>query len=269
VSLKSAEEFNWGFIPLGVNPPGYLFCSEMSERFTAILVDDERLARKELRSMLAEHGTVEVIGEAENVEQAIKLISANEPDIVFLDIQMPGESGFNLLERVAPAFKVIFVTAFDAYAIRAFEVNALDYLLKPMKPERLAQALDRLATSESTPSLPARRLEYEDRLFIEADNHSRFVKVSDIVFISAAGDYSEIVTRDGPKVLVLKPLKEWEERLPENHFTRIHRSRIINLEYVERVESWFNRSYRIHLQRIKEPLVMSRRYAARLKAKFG
>src|SRR5262245_5830951 len=107
----------------------------MTERFTAILVDDERLARKELRSMLADHNNVEVVGEAESVEQAIALINEREPHVVFLDIQMPGGSGFNLLEKVEPNFKVIFVTAFDAHAIRAFEVNALDYLLKPINPE--------------------------------------------------------------------------------------------------------------------------------------
>jgi two-component system LytT family response regulator len=120
-----------------------------------------------------------------------------------------------------------------------------------------------------TPPAVARKLEYEDRLFLEVDERSRFVKVSDIVFISAADDYAELLTADGQKSLVLKPLKEWEERLPEKQFTRIHRSTIINLEYVERVESWFNRSYRIHLRRVAEPLVMSRRYAARLKLKFG
>ena len=241
----------------------------MSERLSAILVDDERLARKELRSMLAEHDTIEVIGEAETVEQAVRLIRASHPDVVFLDIQMPGESGFHLLERMTPSFKVIFVTAFDDYAIRAFEVNALDYLLKPINPARLAQAIDRLSTGEQARPRPARKLEYEDRLFLEIDERSLFVKVSDLIFIAAAGDYSEISTVDGQRSLVLKPLKEWEERLPENHFTRIHRSTIINLEYVARVESWFNRSYRIHLQNVKEPLVMSRRYAARLKEKFG
>lgn len=244
----------------------------MSERFSAILVDDERLARKELRSMLAEHDAVEVVGEAESVAQATKLISARAPDVVFLDIQMPGESGFELLGRVPVTFKVVFVTAFDAYAIRAFEVNALDYLLKPINPARLAQAIKRLATGEPARpphAAPARKLEYEDRLFIEVGERSCFLKISDLIYLSAAGDYSEIFTADVQKSLVLKSLKEWEERLPEKHFTRIHRSTIINLEYVERVESWFNRSYRLHLRGVAEPLVMSRRYAARLKERFG
>jgi len=239
------------------------------DRFTTILVDDERLARKELRSMLAEHEIIDVVGEAETVTQAAELVNAKTPDVLFLDIQLPGETGFDLLEKISPACKIIFVTAFDAYAIRAFEVNALDYLLKPINPARLAQAIERLTTHDSAPVPPVRDLEYEDRLFIEVDERSRLLKVSDIIVISAMGDYSQILSCDGQKSLVLKPLKDWEERLPAKHFTRIHRSTIVNLEYVERVESWFNRSYRIHIRQIPEPLVMSRRYAARFKTTFG
>jgi len=239
------------------------------DRFTAILVDDERLARKELRSMLAEHEIIDVVGEAETVAQAAELVRAKKPDVVFLDIQLPGETGFDLLEKISPACRIIFVTAFDAYAIRAFEVNALDYLLKPINPARLVQAIERLMIHDSASVAPVRALEYEDRLFIEVDEHSRFLKVSDIIVISAMGDYSQIFSCDGQKSLVLKPLKDWEERLPAKHFTRIHRSTIININYVERVESWFNRSYRIHIRQIPEPLVMSRRYAARFKTTFG
>jgi two-component system LytT family response regulator len=239
------------------------------DRFTAILVDDERLARKELRSMLAEHEIIEVVGEAETVAQAAELIHAKKPDVLFLDIQLPGETGFDLLEKINPACKIIFVTAFDAYAIRAFEVNALDYLLKPINPARLAHAIERLTTQTVAPASLVRPLEYEDRLFIEVDERSRFLKVSDIVVISAMGDYSQIYSSDGQKSLVLKPLKDWEERLPAKHFTRIHRSTIINVDYVERLESWFNRSYRIHIRQMAEPLVMSRRYAARFKTNFG
>ena len=219
--------------------------------------------------MLAEHEIIEVTGEAENVAQAAELINATKPDVLFLDIQLPGETGFDLLEKISPACKIIFVTAFDAYAIRAFEVNALDYLLKPINPARLTQAIERLTTHDSAAASPVRVLEYEDRLFIEVDERSRFLKVSDIVVISAMGDYSRIFSADGQNSLVLKSLRDWEERLPAKHFTRIHRSTIINVEYVERLESWFNRSYRIHIRQLAEPLVMSRRYAARFKSTFG
>jgi len=239
------------------------------DRFTAIIVDDERLARKELRSMLAEHEIIDVVGDAETVTQAAELVHAKKPDVLFLDIQLPGETGFDLLEKITHPCQIIFVTAFDAYAIRAFEVNALDYLLKPINPARLAQAIERLMIPDSASAAPARALEYEDRLFIEVDERSRFLKVSDIIVISAMGDYSQIFSSDGQKSLVLKPLKDWEERLPAKHFTRIHRSTIINVDYVERVENWFNRSYRIHIRQLAEPLVMSRRYAARFKTTFG
>jgi two-component system, LytTR family, response regulator len=238
-------------------------------RFTAVIIDDERLARKELRSMLADHSAIEVVDEASSVAQAIESIQTHDPDVVFLDIQLPGETGFDLLEKFPLAAKVIFVTAYDAYAIRAFDVNALDYLLKPINPQRLNQAIVRLSIKEDQNLTSARALAYEDRVFIEVDDRSRLLKVSDIVAISAHGDYSEIVSIDGLKMLILKPLRHWEERLPAKHFTRIHRSTLINVDYVEKVENWFNRSYRIHLKHLKEPLLMSRRFATRFKATFG
>jgi two-component system, LytTR family, response regulator len=241
----------------------------MPARFTAVLIDDERLARKELCSMLSDHGGIEVVGEASSVAQAIEAIQKHDPDVIFLDIQLPGETGFDLLDQIALNSKVIFVTAYDAYAIRAFEVNALDYLLKPINPDRLNQAIDRLSIKDEPGLTSGRPLAYEDRVFIEVDERSRLLKVSDIVAISAHGDYSEIISIDGHKMLILKSLRNWEERLPAKHFTRIHRSTLINVDYVEKVENWFNRSYRIQLKHLKEPLLMSRRYATRFKANFG
>jgi two-component system LytT family response regulator len=237
--------------------------------FKAIIVDDERLARKELRNMLGAYAEIEVAGEADSVSAALELIEKVKPEVVFLDIQMPGETGFDLLDRAEACFKTIFVTAFDAYAIRAFEVNALDYLLKPINPERLARAICRLNSKEDALASPARKLEYEDRLFIDTGERSVFLKLSDIKCICGAGDYTEVYTADGRRTLVMKPLKEWEERLPEKYFSRIHRSTIINLEFVEKMEGWFNRSYRIYLRQTPEPFVMSRRYATKLKLKFG
>lgn len=241
----------------------------MSE-LRAVIVDDERLARRELRSLLEEHKGVSVVGEAGGADEAAAVIREVSPDVVFLDIQMPGATGFDLLDRFDVEADIIFVTAYDEYAVRAFEVNALDYLLKPVAPERLARALERLAgEGRREPEAPLRRLEYDDRLFLDLGGHSRFLKVGTIVSISGAGDYSEVLTEDGKKSLVQKPLKEWEARLPEKYFLRIHRSAIVNLEHVERVENWFNRSYRIHLRQLEEPLTVSRRYAASLKARFG
>jgi two-component system, LytTR family, response regulator len=241
------------------------------ERLRAIIVDDERLARKELRSLLSDVAQIEVVGEAENIVQALQLIQTEKPQVLFLDIQLVGETGFDLLEKVGAAdFKTIFVTAFDAFAIRAFEVNALDYLLKPVNSERLKKAIEKLVEEpEAAPRENLRRLEYDDRLFLELGQRSVFLKVNRISHILSSGDYSEVFTSDAQKFLVEKPLREWEARLPEKHFVRIHRGAIVNLECVERVESWFNRSYQIYLQNNREPLAVSRRYAAKLKEKFG
>lgn len=236
-------------------------------RLKAIIVDDERLARNQLRSMLAEHSAIQVIGEADSVQTAIDAIRDLKPDVIFLDVQMPGETGFDLLHRVESPLKIIFVTAFDEYAIRAFEVNALDYLLKPVNPDRLARSIERLSAARESSENRASAIEYDDHLFLTIDGASRFIKASAIARISAAGPYSEVFTADAKKALVLKSLREWEERLPEKYFMRIHRSTIINIEYVDRIEKWFNYSYQVYLRGFGEPLVMSRRHAARLKGR--
>lgn len=235
----------------------------------AVIVDDERLARNKLRSLLAQHPQIRLVGEADSVDSAVETIARTGPDVVFLDIQMPGKSGFELVNQVNLPLKIIFVTAFDEYAIRAFEVNALDYLLKPVNPERLAKAIERLATPPTPIEKSSRPLEYEDYLFLPFGDSSRFLRVRDIKLVRAADVYSEIFTAGGEKTLVLKPLSEWEERLPEKHFARIHRSTIININFVERVEKSFNYSFEVYLSDTGEPFTMSRRYAARLRDKMS
>lgn len=236
-------------------------------KYKTIIVDDERLARREMRRLLAEFDEIAVVGEADSLSEAARLIEEQKPNMVFLDIQLSGENGFDLLERVEQNFQLIFVTAFDAYAIRAFEVNALDYLLKPVNPERLAKAITRLAEKREEKS-ELRPLEIDDRIFLELGERSIFLKVCDISHINAAGDYSEVFTIDRRKFLIEKPLREWETRLPEKHFLRIHRQTIINLEEVEEIETWFNRTFQVRLKKFTEPLAVSRRYAVKLKSKF-
>lgn len=250
----------------------------------AIIVDDERLARESMRLLLAAHPGVEVVGEADSVTTAAELVERLEPEVVFLDIQMPGESGFELFDRVSRPFKTIFVTAYDEFALRAFEVNALDYLLKPVSRARLAAAIGRLsalpeggevageglAESARVPDARTpRALEADDHLFITSDKWAGFVRVTDIACVTAMGQYSEIVTIGGRTALVLKSMKEWEERLPGRLFVRVHRSAIINVTCVERVDRLFNASLEVHLRQVKEPVLVSRRYAARLKTHFG
>lgn len=239
----------------------------MNKKFKTLIVDDERLARTELRNLLGSFDNLEVIGEAENVADAINAIEKTNPDVIFLDIQMPGESGFDLVNKIQTDAKVIFVTAFDEYAIRAFEINALDYLLKPINPERLRTAIERISDTEFEESSD-KKLTFDDRLFLPINNEMKFIKINEITCIIAAGDYSEINLHTNQKGLVLKSMREWENRLPEKYFCRIHRSTIVNMEFIDKIEEWFNHSFRVYISGMKEPLVMSRRYASKLKEKF-
>jgi two-component system LytT family response regulator len=240
----------------------------MKNNSKALIVDDERLARKELRSMLAIYDNIEVVGEAEDVPTAIRAINKLKPEIIFLDIQMPGKSGFDLLNEIKIEKKIIFVTAFDEYAIRAFEVNALDYLLKPITPERLEKAINRLYIENISKEIFLNKLNYDDRLLITVDSQLQFLKISSLISINAAGDYSEIICTKDQKGLTNKSMKEWEQRLPQNYFCRIHRSTIINMEYVKKLEEWFNYSYRVFMNYISEPYLISRRYVSKLKEKL-
>jgi two-component system LytT family response regulator len=246
-------------------------------RLRAVIVDDERLARHELGAMLDAHdAAIAVVGSAGSIDQAVELIARVRPDVIFLDIQLSPGTGFDLLDRLDlehPA-RIVFVTAFDAYALRAFEVNALDYLLKPINPDRLAQAIARLTASASgssphTTLPPARTLTLDDRLFVEAHGRSRFLRVSDVVSIVADGDYSQIAAADGQRWLVPRSLREWEARLPAQQFARVHRSVIVNLDCVEQVETVFGRGQVVHLRGQPTPVPMSRRRGARLKTLFG
>jgi two-component system LytT family response regulator len=235
----------------------------------AIIVDDERLARRELRAMLeaAHASTVRVVAEAESVRTAAELVRTCDADVVFLDVQLAGESGLELLPLIDPSVAVVFVTAFDQYAVRAFEVNALDYLLKPVAPARLTRAVERLGKPNDDLAGPSTvpKLDYQDRLFLRLDDRMGFVKVADIVSIVSDGDYSVVRLAGGRRHRARKSLREWAARLPETGFARVHRSTIVNLEFVERVEEWSHFSYRLYLRGAAEPVTMSRRYASLLK----
>jgi len=239
------------------------------KRYKAIIVDDEELARNDLKALLAQFPSVEVIGEAENIRTAAEIVEKLNPDLIFLDIQFPGESGFELLEKTDTQAKIVFVTAFDEFAIRAFEVNAQDYLLKPVNPERLKLTLEHLETDQPIAETEMLPFNYDDSIFLELNNKYYFLKVNTIIIITSAGNYSEIVTSQGLSGLTSKSMREWEGRLPKNSFARIHRSTIINMEFVEKIEQWFSYSYRVYLKGLGKPVIMSRRYASKIKERMG
>jgi two-component system LytT family response regulator len=193
----------------------------------ALIVDDERLARAELRRLLAAHPDVEIAGEAANGPQALDAVAALGPDLLFLDVQMPGMTGFDLLERLETVPQVIFTTAYDAYALKAFEVNALDYLMKPVAPERLAAALARLR--------PAARRDALDQVFVRDGDRCWIVRVSDIFLFESEGNYTRVCFR-AERPLVRRTLNALEQRLDPGTFFRASRAQMFNLKWIESVD---------------------------------
>jgi two-component system, LytTR family, response regulator len=237
------------------------------KKITAVIVDDERLARVNLKKLLESYEAIDIVGEADSCASAVSVILKFRPRLIFLDIQLIGESGFDLLEQLDSDIHVIFVTAFDQYAIRAFEVNAIDYILKPVNPERLKKAVDRL-TDTQVRQIPGSKFNYDDLIFIRQDNHtSKFLKISSIVSIKSAGNYTELITTGSRRFLVLKTLKQWMDELPHENFIQVHRSVIVNLTYIKRIEK-NGSGRRIYLNDSGDPVEVSRRYLVRLKSRY-
>jgi two-component system, LytTR family, response regulator len=232
---------------------------------TAIIIDDEWLVRSELRVMLQGFPQVRVVAEAANVSEGLLVVHQHQPDVIFLDIQLAGETGFDFLDRAHTSARIIFITAFDQFAIRAFEVHALDYLLKPIRKERLADAIQRVQDNAPVKPKPAKAQNYSDIIYVLIDGSLRPIKLPLLKCITAEGNYSYIYYQDGKRELVLRNLGEWMDVLPENPFLRIHRSTIVNYEYVEKVVKLANYSHAVYIRGMSQPFTMSRRYAIKLK----
>jgi two-component system LytT family response regulator len=227
----------------------------------AIIVDDERIARQELRRLLAAHPEVEIAGEAANGEEALSLIQKLEPDLLFLDIQMPGMTGFDVLDRLREVPEVIFTTAYDQHALQAFEVNALDYLLKPIAPARLAVALQKLDKRRSRPH-PGEVLQ-RDRVFLRDGERCWIVRVEEIDLLEAEGNYTRVFFRK-ERPLIPGSLAAFEERLNPATFFRASRKHLINLKSLEGAE-WGAAGNLIVKMRGGQEVELSRRQSAHLR----
>lgn len=206
----------------------------------ALLIDDERLARNELRRLLTAHTDVEIVGEAVDVEDALEKYESLKPDLLFLDVQMPGADGFTLLERLEGATPhVIFTTAYDEFAVKAFEFNALDYLLKPVDPSRLGAALEKLRLRAVSDTAPRTRLSLDDKVFVREGDQCWFVPVKNIRLLESEGNYTRVYF-DENKPQLFRSLTAMEERLEPKHFFRANRKQVINLAWVESIEPWFS-----------------------------
>ena len=236
----------------------------------ALIIDDERLARNELRRLLENFPKVEIVGEAANADEATKLIEELQPDLLFLDIQMPGKNGFELLESLDDAHpEVIFTTAYDEYAIKAFEYNALDYLLKPIDLQRLTEAMSRVVDEfekkrEAQIADVRKLLGETDHVFVKDGEKCWFVKLGKVRLFESMGNYVRLHF-DDQKPLVLKSLNALEERLDPLCFFRANRKHIINLQYIDKIEPWFSGGLLVTLRGNGEKIEISRRQAIRFK----
>jgi two-component system LytT family response regulator len=220
-----------------------------------LIVDDERLARRELRRLLEPHDAVEVVDEAANADEAEAAVRKHDPDLLLLDVQMPGDSGFDLLERLDAVPHVVFVTAYDEYAIKAFEVNALDYLVKPVEPERLEATVEtvRARAGEADPQAvaaeaePPPTLTAEDQVFVKDGKQCWFVQLADVRLFEAAGNYTRLYF-DGEEPLIHRSLSYLEDRLDPDRFFRASRQHILNLVWVDDVTPWSKGKLKVTLE---------------------
>ncbi|MCF2488564.1 LytTR family DNA-binding domain-containing protein [Dyadobacter sp. CY347] len=236
-----------------------------------LIVDDERLARNELKRLLEPYTKIDIVGEAANAEEALVMIEELQPELLFLDIQMPGKNGFELLSSIeGKTPEVIFTTAYDEYAIKAFEFNALDYLLKPIDSERLKDTIHRIEENQAQPETPAQAHERaekvlgeNDQVFVKDGEKCWFVKLGKIRLFESMGNYVRLHF-DDQKPLVLKSLNNLEERLEPNTYFRANRKHIINLHWIEKIEPWFSGGLLVTLQG-GDKIEISRRQAIRFK----
>ncbi|MBN2348083.1 MAG: response regulator transcription factor [Bacteroidales bacterium] len=236
---------------------------------STIIIDDERLARVNLRKLLEPFTHIIIVGEAGSCKEAIQSINLNQPELIFLDIQLMGETGFDLLDKINSGIQVIFVTAYDEYAIRAFEMNALDYLLKPVNPERLKKTIERISIPSTKNRFSNRKFNYNDAVYVNLNsNTSKFLRIRSIIYIKPVGNHTKLMTNEKINCVVLKTLKQWEDELPEENFIRIHRSTIVNIEYIIRIEKYSTACHRVYLKNVTEPFEISRRFLTQLKGNY-
>ena len=238
----------------------------------ALIIDDERLARKELRNLLEEHKNIEIAGEAANADEAYQMINDSKPELLFLDIQMPGKTGFELLQMLDSVPQVIFTTAYDEYALKAFEVNALDYLLKPIQPERLSESLAKLKTRKDVvEEVPEESEEHklgpEDQVFVKDGDKCWFVSLSKVRLFESDGNYIKVYFDDF-KPMIHKSLNALDEKLDSRSFFRASRKHIINLKWLDTIEPWFNGGLLVKLKG-GERIEVSRRQAAKFKDRMS
>lgn len=232
-----------------------------------ILIDDEPLALAELKVMLQKYPDLEIIDTANDAEEAFSKINKLRPQLIFLDINMPGRSGFDLLQRLDEAPYVIFITAYDQFAIKAFEVNALDYILKPVNAVRLNDAIEKAKKQINTLIKNESKLHIDKRIFIKDGEKCFFVPLSEVFLIESIGNYARVYYQN-KKPLIHKSLNYLEERLPETHFFRTGRQTMININFIKNITPFFNNTLQIEMQN-GDKIEISQRQSVKFKELMG
>ncbi|MDY8134296.1 LytTR family DNA-binding domain-containing protein [Aquimarina sp. 2201CG5-10] len=236
---------------------------------TAVIIEDSRLARKELKELLKDYSFINIVGEAENVDDAFKLITTTNPDILFLDINMPEKNGFDLLEMLDQVPLVVFTTAYDEYAIKSFEYNAFDYLLKPINQDRFSKTIEKLQKEVTNKKEAESKDTLSDtsQIFIKEGEKCWLVTISDIKLFEVVGNYTRVYF-DKEKPLIYKSLNQIEDKLPIKTFFRANRQQIINLNMIQKVTPWFNGKLKINLD-VNTEVEISRRQSIKFREQLG
>jgi two-component system LytT family response regulator len=238
-----------------------------------LIIDDERLARQELRRILENHKNIEILDECGTADEAITKIEELKPDLIFLDIQMPGKNGFDVLEEIIYTPEVIFVTAYDEFALKAFEVSALDYILKPVEEDRFDESLKKVIQkindkrSEVGSSYSEEQLGQNDQVFVKDGDKCWFIELGKIRLFESEGNYVRVYF-DNNKPLILKSLNNLDKKLNDKLFFRANRKHIINLKWIDKIETWFNGGLLVILKDDKK-IEISRRQAVKLKDRMS
>lgn len=257
----------------------------MKETFRTLLVDDVELMRITLKKVLEQFPNIELIGEASDFDSAKKMINDLKPDLVFLDIDLNGLTSIDLLGQVNHVPRIIFITAHPDFAIKAFELNAVDYILKPISTDRIRKAIERLTENNSdtdhdsdmdSPSRGNAQSDEESNerflpdqiILLTFDNRMNFIKIKDINYIEAFGNYTKVYMNDGKLSITYNSIKNWDAKLPQDVFIQIHRSTIVNLLNVTKIEKWTNDTGRLFLKGIEKPFEISRSYFFAIKKKY-
>ena len=231
-----------------------------------VLCDDERLALQRLRQLIAPHPNFQIVGEANTKAAAIKLIRKERPDALFLDVQMPGATGFDLLKALHPPPKTVMVTAYAKYALQAFDLEAIDYLIKPVTPQRFAQALHRLVTACTKKTVISKTpYSLQDRICLRTPHQSMVIPIDSIPLLQADGDFTRIHIPNSAPLMICQPLGSYEKILPFPPFARIDRSHIINLNHITRLERKSRDEANLVLEGVNDKIPIGRAAQLRLK----